>query len=69
MTNLGKAGIFAIFAFICLVSGIVTDIRRLQREEGRKIFVPLMLFSSGFVCAGVGVMLFGEYLVAAVLDS
>jgi hypothetical protein len=39
------------------------DIRQIRSQKGGNFAVPLALFSSGFICAGVGVLLFGEYLL------
>lgn len=63
MSNLAKAGLFAVCAFLCCVLGIMADIRQIRRQKDGKFAIPLMLFSSSFVCAGVGILLFGEYLL------
>lgn len=63
MSNLAKAVMFAAFAFLWLVCGVMTDIRQMKHHEGKKFAFPLVLFSSGFVCAGVGILLLGEYLL------
>ena len=65
MSNLVKAGLFAVCAFLCCVLGIMADIRQIRRQKEKEgsFAIPLMLFSSSFVCAGVGILLFGEYLL------
>jgi hypothetical protein len=63
MTDLGKAGLFAIFAFICCVLGILWDIHQIKRQENAKFAIPIALFASSFICAGVGILLFGDYLL------
>lgn len=65
MTDLGKAGLFAIFAFVCCVLGILWDIRQMKRQEDAKFAVPIALFASSFICAGVGILLFSDYLLAS----
>jgi hypothetical protein len=65
MTDLGKAGLFAIFAFICCVLGILWDIRQMKHQENAKFAIPIALFASSFICAGVGILLFGDYLLGS----
>ncbi|MGA8597142.1 MAG: hypothetical protein WB676_20705 [Bryobacteraceae bacterium] len=63
MSNLAKAGIFASAAFLSCVFGVVSDMRQLRRKEEANFLLPLALFSNAFVCAGVGILLFGDYLL------
>jgi hypothetical protein len=65
MTDLGKAGLFAILAFICCVLGILWDIQQIKRQEEAKFAIPIALFASSFICAGVGILLFGDYLLGS----
>jgi hypothetical protein len=65
MSNLAKAGVFAVAAFVSCVLGVLSDMRQLRRkEEEANFLLPLALFSNAFVCAGVGILLFGDYLLA-----
>jgi hypothetical protein len=64
MNNLAKAGLFAIFALVSCVVGVLIDIRQIRRQgEGSSFAIPMVFFSSTFICAGVGMLLFAEYLL------
>lgn len=63
MSNLAKAGIFASAAFVSCVLGVLSDMRQLRRKEEGNFLLPLALFSNAFVCASVGILLFGDYLL------
>jgi hypothetical protein len=64
MSNLAKAGVFAIAAFVSCVLGVMADMQQVRKNEQANFLLPLALFSNAFVCAGVGILLFGDYLLA-----
>jgi hypothetical protein len=64
MGSIGQSILFAAASALFLAGGVVTHVMRFKRGLRTPVRVLRGLYTGAVICAGVGLLLFGDYLFA-----
>jgi hypothetical protein len=65
MSDLLKAVVFGGASMLSFGAGLVIDQRQLRANPESSFAVPFTFITNSIICAGVAILLFGDYLLHA----